>query len=579
VGNDVTLARKFEELAYAVALEQEFTKDQLLGQYLNQVYFGENAYGVAAAAEEYFGITDVTQLRAEHGALLAAMIRSPNSANPRTDPDVATRRRDAILEQMVPLAYLTQAEADAARALPLGVVAETARVRPYDFIADSVLREFLSAPELAQFGNTLEERKQALYFGGLRIHSSLDTRLQDIAQLVIGSNFPTATDPNQPTGAIVSVEPSTGRILAAHGGVAYGVNQQAIPTQGRRQLGSAAKVFVYAEALRQGIPPSIRLDGSSPAYFEQCRDWKRADGGVQNYGGRSREIMDMPTALRDSVNTPAVHVSQMVGVDRVVGLMGELGIDTLAALGPDANCAIALGGFEYGVTPLEAAASYATFANGGVHVRPHFIDRIDDRFGNAVYIAHHPGTQVLSPEANAQMVRMMEGVVSGGTGTRAAVPGWPVAGKTGTTTAAKDAWFVGFTPTLSTAMWVGVPAAGRPLGTTGGGLAAGVWGQYMGAAVTGQVPVAFPAVGVADGRVAAGVPTTVPGVTGLSVAQALPLLNGARLGGEPRPVPNGAPAGTVVGQTPPAGTSVTSGDNVILDVSTGGPPPPPPPPA
>lgn len=573
VGNDVTLARKFEELAYAVALEQEFTKDQLLGQYLNQVYFGENAYGVAAAAEEYFGITDVTQLRAEHGALLAAMIRSPNNANPRTAPDVATRRRDVILEQMVPQGFLTQAEADAATALPLGVVEVTSRVRPYDFIADSVIREFLSAPELAQFGATLEDRERALYFSGLRIHSTLDTRIQDIAQQVVGRNFPTPTDPNQPTGALVTVEPSTGRILAAHSGVAYGTNQQSIPTQGRRQLGSAAKPFVYAEALRQGIPANIRIDGSSPAYFENCPEWTRADGGVQNSGGRSREVMDMFTALAGSVNTPAVRVSQMVSPERVVGLMGEMGVDTLAAIGPAANCAIALGGFETGVTPLEAASAYATFANGGVHVRPHFIDRIDDRFGNPVYTAQHPGRQVLSAEQNAVMVRMMEGVVSGGTGTRAAVPGWPVAGKTGTTTAQKDAWFVGVTPNLATAMWVGVPAAGRPL-PAGSGLAAQLWSEYMSSVLSGQAPVGFPAVGVVDGRVAAGTPTTVPGVTGLTVTDALPLLNGARLGGEPRPVPNGAPAGTVVGQTPPAGTPVTSGDNVILDVSTGGAPPP-----
>ncbi len=569
VGSDRTVERKTKELAYAVALEEHFTKDQLLEQYLNQVYFGENAYGVAAAAEEYFGISDVTQLRAEHGALLAGMIRSPNSANPRTDPEAAMRRRDIILDQMVPQGFLDQATVDAAKLTPLGVVPPAPRQRPYDFIADSVIREFLTAPEFAAFGATLEEREAQLYGAGLRIYSSLDTRLQDIAQATIAQHFPNAADPTVPTGAIVSVEPATGRILAAHSGVAYDVDQLAIPTQGRRQLGSSAKPFVYAEALRQGYPPNIRLNGTSPAYFENCPDWRRRDGGMQNYGGASLGIVDMPNALRQSVNTSAAQLSQMVGVDRIVGLMGEMGIDTQAATGGNINCSLALGGFTHGVTPLEAASAYATFANNGVHIKAHFIDRIEDRSGNRVYEAQHQGVQVLSPEANALMVQMMQGVVTGGTGTRAAIPGWPVAGKTGTTDDNIDAWFVGYTPNLATASWMGAPVGRRQLNTTGGGTSTIVWQQYMAAALQGQAPIGFPPVAVPDGRLAAAQPAAVPSVTGLNVNDAVATLNAARLGSDILPAPNPAPAGTVIAQNIPAGASVATGDTIVLFVSTG----------
>jgi penicillin-binding protein 1A len=575
VGTDVTLDRKFEELAYAVALEQRFTKDELLAQYLNQVYFGENAYGIAAAAEEYFA-KDVSQLTVEDGALLAAMIRSPNSANPRSNPEVALRRRNAILDAMVPIGFIAQESADYSKSLPLNVIPPPSRTRPYDFVADSILREFLTAPELAQFGATLEDRRYALYHNGLRIHSSLDPRLQDLAQAALANNQLTSADPEVNSGALVTVQPQTGRILAAASGLEYGVNQQAIPLQGRRQLGSAAKPYVYAEALRQGYPPGVQLNGSSPQFYDNVPGWREREGGVQNSGGANLGMMDMREALRRSVNTATVQLAMLMGIEDVVGLMSQMGIDMQAAADGQNNPAIALGGFSTGVTPLEAAGSYAVFANGGNYVRPHFIDRIEDRDGNVLYAAAHPVQQVLTPEVNATVVSMMQGVVTGGTGRAAQIPGWQVAGKTGTTTGQKDAWFVGYTANLSTAMWVGVPARATPTGYNGGDLPADVWQEYMAGALAGQPPVPFPDVAVSDRGPVPGQPVSVPDVTGQGSSSALEELTAARLIGQVRTVPNPAPAGTVIGQSVAPGTATMTGSTVTIDVSDGVVVPPPP---
>ncbi len=571
--------RKFREIAYAVALEEKFSKDELLGQYLNQVYFGENAYGVAAAAEEYFGITDVRQLQVEHGALLAASVRQPNSGNPRADPETATRRRDAILDGMATEGYIPQDAADHAKSLPLGVIPHQDRVRPYDFIADSVIREFKYSPEFAQFGATPEEREQQLWFGGLRIFSSLDPRLQETAKAVISENFPTGNDPTRPTGAIVSVEPATGRILAAHSGLDYGIEQYAIPTQGRRQPGSAAKPFIYAEALRQGFPPDgVSLSGRSPAYYEDCPGWGRRDGGLQNYNGSSYGSLDMPAALKNSVNTAAVQLSRVVGVEPILGLMGQMGIDVQAATAGQVNCSMVLGGLAHGMTPVEMAGAYATFANNGVFVPPHFIDRVEDRNGNRLWEAQYPPQQVFSPEVNATMVDMMQGVVTGGTGTRARIRGWEVAGKTGTTQENKDAWFVGYTPTMATAMWMGIVENPQPMRTTGGGIPATVWQQYMVQALQGTNPVPFPEVAIPEGRLAPGQPVTVPDVTRMSRDEASATLTQVKLFPEFRPVASRASAGTIISQNPRPGTAAETGDSVSLGISTGQPPAPSPPP-
>lgn len=569
VGSEDTLNRKVEELTYAIKLEDEFTKDQLLAQYLNQVYFGANSYGVAAAAEEFFGIP-YQQLTVDQAALLAGLIRSPNDSNPRVKPEVAKIRRDAILDSMVDEGYLDPAALPSLQAAPLGVIPPVSREEQLPFVVDSLKREFLSDPALAQFGATPEERERQLYVGGLQIHSTLRPRLQQLAAEVLTRRFP----PNEAglTGAIAVVEPISGRILAAQGGLGYEQEQFDLPTQGRRQPGSAFKPFVYAEALAEGFPTSIKLTGASPAFFEGIPGWQRdpsdEESGVENYGGSSFGALDMKGALTKSVNTAAAQLMTIVGPQPVADLISRMGVDVPAATGGIVNEGMALGGLEHGVTPLEMASAYGTFANNGIHVGAHYIDRITTRDGAEVYRAAAPAGQVLEPAVNAAVVDMMRGVVTGGTGTRAAIRGWQVAGKTGTTQGNRDAWFVGYTPTMSTAMWMGYVDGGtRSTGETGGGKPASVWREFMVEALAGQAPVAFPSV-PQPSRIQ-GAPVTVPDVRQLRVADATRLLADANLFGKPSLIQSNAAPGTVLSQSPKPGGTIATGATVALTVSGG----------
>ncbi|MPZ88387.1 MAG: PASTA domain-containing protein, partial [Nitriliruptorales bacterium] len=583
VGTELSLNRKIAELTYAVALEEEFTKDELLEQYLNQVFFGEASYGVAAAAEEYFGHASVEDVTVDQAALLAAMIRSPNNANPRSDPELAERRRDLVLGAMVEEGYLDESELEEHQEAPLGVVPREPRQAQLPFVVDSVKREFLSDPTFAQFGETVEERERALYYHGLQIHATLDPRLQEIAKEVLQANYP--PDPAQPTGALAVVEPASGRVLVAQGALEYEQEQFDLAMQGRRQPGSAAKPFVYAAALQQGFPPSVQLSGRSPAYYDNIPEWGRADGGVRNYGNTSYGNLDMRSALQRSVNTATVQLSQVVGIERVADLMDEMGINTDAALTNPVtgqrivNPSIALGGLVNGTTPLEMATAYATFANGGVHIKPHLIERITDRNGRLLYVAQHPGEQVLDPAVNGTMINFLQATLEpGGTGGRARIPNWPVAGKTGTTQDNKDAWFVGATPNMATAMWMGHARQGAPMpGITGGSKPATVWQQFMSRALEGIPPQGFPEAPQITDRLVPGEPVQVPDVRRLSEADALAALGKVRLFGEVRLVPSLARQGTVASQSPDAGTTVQTGDTVVVHVSSGPPPPPPPP--
>lgn len=575
VGSEESLDRKIDELTYAMRLEEEYSKDELLEQYLNQVYFGERSYGIAGAAEEFFAKPH-TELSVEEAALLAGMVRNPTATDPRREPETATFRRDSVLAAMAEEGYIDPATLEERQAQPLGVAEPTSTETELPFVVDSAYREFLYSPEFAQWGDTVEERQDAFFKGGLHIHVSIDSRLQALALEVLQDNYP-VTDGSRPTGAIAAVEPASGRILAAQSPLSYTEEQFDIATQGRRQPGSTYKPFIYAEALQQGFPTSMTLDGSSPKFFPNSGGWEREEGGVENYGGRSYGSMQMPEALARSVNTAAVQLSQIVGVENVVDLTSRMGVNNDAALnGGDGNRivnpSLVLGGLEQGVTPLEMASAYSTFANNGTHVRPHMIDYITDRAGNPLYTSEpaRMATQVLDSDVNATMVDMMRGVVTGGTGRRAAIPGWPVAGKTGTTNGNRDAWFVGYTPTLAASSWMGYENANRPTGQDGGGLPTSVWRQFMSRALEGQASEDYNATdAVAPDSLPSGQPTTVPDVRRMGEGEGLQALVQAGLTAEFRPTSSEAAAGTILWQDPDPGTDAATGDSVMIGISTG----------
>jgi penicillin-binding protein 1A len=576
VGTERTLERKASELLYAMALEDRFTKDELLERYLNQVYFGSRAYGIAAAAEEFFH-TRPKKLKTHHAALLASMIRAPNSADPRDKPELALTRRNAVLRGMVDEGYLEPAQLDRLLAKPLGVKESSPRrKRRQPHVVDAVERELLN---LKALGKTRKQRERKLYYGGLRITATIDLEMQTAASQTIRDYLPGGA----PTAAIATVDPATGEVKAIASGLGYDELKYDLPTQGRRQPGSAMKPFVYAAAVQDGFPLSMRLDGSSPSYFEGVPGWERDCNtqdkdvcGVSNYGGSSFGTLDMPSALRNSVNTAAAQLTIILGPKRVAKMARQMNINIKAATNGIITESIGLGGLDQGVTPLEMASAYATFANDGKRIKPYLIDTVQDRDGKVFYESSGKAKRVLDSPVNAAMIEMMRGVVTGGTGTGAALPSWPVAGKTGTTSSNVDAWFVGYTPVLSTAVWMGHAKGQVQMpGMTGGSLPASMWRAYMGRILEGRDVESFPPPDP-EGLVSrmASKSVTVPDVVRMTETEALTKLGRRKLIGESRKESSGAPAGTVIWQSPRPGEEASPGDTVYIGVSTGYAPPP-----
>lgn len=577
VGDEQTLDRKIAELFQAMALERAYDKEELLEHYLNQVYFGAGAYGIAAAAEEFFA-SEVGELRVEQAALLAAQIRSPARMDPRDNPDVALQRRNAVLAGMVEEGWLDDERAAQLHQLPLGVVGERENAAREPYIVEAVKQEFFSNPA---FGDTRGERIDRLFTGGLRITTTIEPDLQDAAERIVRQHFPQR---DGVTAAIASVDPGNGRVLAAAFGRDFDREQFNLALQGRRQPGSAFKPFVMTAALEQGLPTDLPVEGTNRttmghAVLEPDEHW--VTEGVRNYGNASYSNLTMQRALRRSVNTAFAELALLLGIDTVQDLTDRLGIDERAYVGatgePQRNPSIALGGLARGVTPLEMASAFGVYANDGIRVQPHVIQRVEDRTGEVIYEADSDGERAIDSAVAGQMVDALRGVVTGGTGTAADLPGWPVAGKTGTTQRNRDVWFVGFTPVMSTAVWVGHPDEDVTLpGYSSSGTAAPLWRAFMSEALRGVEPTDYPEPSSEVVNPDQPRDTEVPDVRGQDRDQARGNLISAGLVPQISRVYSGAAPGTVVWQSPDAGTTATFGDQVQLGVSVGPAPPPPP---
>ncbi|HVM00941.1 MAG TPA: transglycosylase domain-containing protein, partial [Egibacteraceae bacterium] len=563
VGGDQTVRRKLDELLHAIALERRFTKEELLERYLNQVYFGSGAYGIAAAAEEFFRTTP-EQLTVEQAALLAGTIRAPSALDPRTNPDAALVRRNQIIAGMAAAGHLPADEVAPRQAVPLVVADHVPKDSTEPYFVEAVKDEFFRNPA---FGEERQDRIERLFNGGLAIHTTLDPRLQDIAAEVVARQFP---DPNGPTGAIAAVDPRNGRILALHGGSDFHQSQFDIARLGRRHPGSAFKPFVYASALEQGFPLTTRLQGASPAYFANVPGWSREDGGVRNYGNSSYGRLDMREALVRSVNTAAAQLMLMVGPDKVLDLAGRMGINVDAMTEGLVNPSIALGSPQRGVTPLEMAAAYGTFANDGNYAAPHVIDRVDDASGKEVYRVEVRPQRAVDAAVAEALVGMMKDVVRRGTATRARLTGWEAMGKTGTTQNSYDAWFVGGVPVLSTAVWMGHVGENIPMrGMTGGSVPASMWQSFMSRALEGVEPVPFVHSGGSLSQIASAAEVPVPDVRRMDEAQAMAVLAEAKLAGQVQQVSARTPQGLVVWQSPRQGAAAAPGTTVTIGVSSG----------
>lgn len=459
-GGERTLTRKIKEALLAYELEAKANKDDVLETYLNTVYFGNGYYGVESAAKHYFGKTTASIDLAE-SALLAAVIRSPGAYDPIDHPDAAIERRNLVLEQMRDQGYISVEEQRKAAKEPLDLAppTEVAQVAPY-FV--EYVKQFL----IDRLGAS------KVYDGGLRVYTTLDPSLQQLAEQS-AAQLPAPTDPEV---ALVSVRFSDGHVLAMVGGRDFKTNQFNLAVQGRRQPGSAFKPFVLVTALAQGMAPDQPF--SAAPYDVKVKDgvWH-----VDNYENTfTSGSMSLRAATNWSVNAVYARLIMQVGPKNVVKMARKMGIESPL----EANPAIALGGLRHGVSPLEMASAYGTMANGGMHVAPTGITKVTDSRGKVIYQTKAVSEKAIDQQVAVTASLMLHDVVEAGTGQEARIDAW-AAGKTGTTQSYRDAWFVGWSGDVCTAVWVGNREAQvdmlnvHGIKVTGGSFPARIWKQYM----------------------------------------------------------------------------------------------------
>lgn len=453
--------RKFNEALMAQKLEQELTKDQILEQYLNLVYLGAGAYGVADAAWVYFS-KPIQDLSLGEMATLAGLPPAPTAYSPLVSLEVAQERRNSVLSRMQEVGFITPAEAEAARREPLGLKPSTPKY------AQSLAPYFTNyvRQELPRFVSP-----DVLEYGGLTLKTTLNYRWQKAADQAIQNSTYGGLQ-----GALVSIDPRSGAIRAMVGGVDFDRSQFNRATQAYRQPGSTFKMFVYAAAIASGM-------SSSQVYLDAAINL----GGYkpQNFSRSFSGSISLTQALTNSVNIVAIKVLRDVGIDNVIRVARQMGIRAdLARYYP-----LALGSSD--VTLLEITSAYGTLANRGQYLTPHPIAEIIDHRGQRLYQDKQiKPVQALDAGSAAIVTSMLERVVSSGTGAAAYLPDRPVAGKTGTTEQARDLWFIGYIPQLVTGVWLGYDNF-APTGS-GSSAAAAAWYRFMSEAIKDLPPEKFP---------------------------------------------------------------------------------------
>ena len=457
-----SLRRKLKELILAYRMERNMGKEEILYLYLNQIYLGEGAYGVEAASRTYFG-KGVEDLGLAEGALLAGLPKAPSRYSPRTHPDLAKGRQRYVLRRMVEAGFLSQVDADRAYAKKI-VLAP-----PSTF--QSKAAYFL---EQVRIYMTEKYGTESLYQEGLRIYTTIDTRLQEAAHDVLIEGIRATEEKNKYEGlqgAVLALDPHTGAVLAMVGGTDFAQSQFNRALQARRQPGSAFKPIIYAAALSAG-KTLVSMTDDSPVEFERSEEelWK-----PRNYDGTFLGPIPLIEALAKSRNLATIRLLNEVGVDAALRTAKALGIGSPI----DRNLSIALG--SSGVTPLEMCAAYAAFANQGMRATPFFVREVRDARGTILERTTPAAEQAIPPDTAYLMVRIMQEVILSGTGRAARGLGHYLAGKTGTTNENTDAWFIGYSPDLVAGVWVGFDTP-APLGDrqSAAVVALPIWTRFMG---------------------------------------------------------------------------------------------------
>jgi len=583
VTSEKTLKRKLQEAILAQRVEQRYTKDQILENYLNTIYFGHGAYGVEAASRAYFG-KSVSKLSLPESAMIAGVIKSPGRYSPYLEPENASKRRATVLAQMKAQGYIDEIEHAEALASPI----ETAGLKAPSTKAPYFV-EWIKSQLVDAYG------EHAVYRGGLRVHTTLDPKAQAAAEKAIKKVLDEKGDPS---AALVAVKPGTGEVLAMVGGRDFEKQQYNVAVQGRRQPGSSFKPFVLATALAEGENPEAAYKSGSMKLDVGTQTWSVT--GHKSATGKMR----LRPATEQSVNSVFAQLILKVSADKVVETAKDMGITSEVEPVP----AIALGGLKTGVSPLEMANAYATLAAGGKHAKVMSISSVEGPDGKVITKRTPKATRVMDSAVAFLTTDILRGVISRGTGKAASI-GRPAAGKTGTTQEYRDAWFVGYTPDVATAVWVGYSDSQREMksvhgrAVTGGSFPAQIWAQFMRAAHKGVDSHAFKRpdglstvqVCTESGGVATEfcpkktsalvltkslpadcelhtvpIEVKVPKLVGLAKEDALAKLDSLGLTAKvvERPVSGVAP-GIVSEQTPAAGSKVEAESVVTLTVSAG----------
>ena len=479
-GSEKTVGRKAREALLAIQAERVYSKEKILARYLNTVYLGESTFGVEAASQSYFR-KPARELTLSEAALLAGVIPAPSVYSPRADPELAEGRRQLVLDLLTRYRMATPEEVAAARA-------ERPLVHPPPKVETQHpwFMDYLRVYLLNVKGYTAQQ----VYGGSLRIETTFDPRLQEAAERAVAR----LDNPRDPEVALVAVEPQTGFVRAVVGGRDWETSQVNLAL-GRlgggsgRQAGSSFKPYVLAKAFEHGFRPEKRYRAPS------CARPRGFDKPVCNYGFSGYGSVDLRTAMHKSINTVFAQLIADVGVKPTAELALRLGINGID-LNQKQYGVLALGTQE--TSPLEQASAFGVFANHGLRVEPTPVVRILDVEGNTVEDNRQPdGKRVLSEAVADNVTSVLQGVVAKGTGRRADI-GRPAAGKTGTSENWENAWFVGYTPTLSTAVWMGHPQANVTMANVhgvphvvGGSLPAMIWHDFMVEAVKDVEPLPF----------------------------------------------------------------------------------------
>lgn len=572
-----SLGRKIRELKYSIQVEEELGKKKILENYLNITYFGQQAYGIESAAQRYFS-KPAKDLTLGESALLAGLVQSPSRYDPVNDSQEATKRRNTVLQRMVEVKDISQAEADEAKAKPVQLKVTKPRngcitaVKGAGFFCDYVRNSFLTDPV---FGKTREERAKVWNQGGLTVRTTLDPQSQEGANASIKDHV---YQEDKVATAVTMVQPGTGRVLAMGQSKPYGfgknetqINYSVDKRMGGSnfgfQVGSTFKPFIAAAALERGLPatkvyqapnkmdypsPIPRCDGTQ--YINNVRKPETAENETED----ERGPYALKTAMEKSINTYFVEMISEIGLCPVTEMTQKLGVVPASGTKLPESPSIALGSAE--LSPLTMANAYATFANRGVYCTPVAIESITDSHGKALSVPKSKCDRAMSETTADTVNTLLRGVVDSGTGERAGLTERDSAGKTGTTDSRHNAWFVGYTPNISGAVWVGSGGAKKismeniTIGgqyypkVFGGGLPGPIWKDAVSDALAGREAPSFTTVPIAEPALPSGGGKPAPTKPGR------PKPGDGKPGGRPGGATN---AGTTTGTT--AGTGFVGG--------------------